>query len=260
MKTAVCAIAAPFERPYLEEWIKWNVEVLKFSEVLLYANNWNEDTDWSFISHYPVKVITFDGQVQQLNAYNDCLRKFSNEFDFIAFFDCDEFLVLKEDAYISQFLKRCEQFKCICVNWKLFGSNGLEKYEDKPVVQRFTRSQLGTNEHIKTIVNTKLDTEIAVKFKNPHFTNVPSVAPDKKRLVVGPFNYDGDDKIAYLAHFCTKSREECWKRRSMNCADTGKPREDIAKFFNEHNRNDVENLDLCDKLPVVFNFMEESFI
>lgn len=75
---------------------------------------------------------------------------------------------------------------------------------------------------------------------HPGFT----VTLDKTRTVGGPFNPYGNDDIAYIGHFITKSEEECRDRRSRKRADTAVPREEgWEKFFNMHDKNDVLNLD-----------------
>lgn len=246
MRTAVVCIASPLEERYLKEFVSWHIDVLKFDKVFIYANDWQEDTDWTFLGQYlyNIAIIRMDGPCMQLNAYNDFINIFGSGFDWAAFIDVDEFIYLRKDASISSFLKRYDDAIALALNWKLFGSSGKEHYEDLPVIQRFTMSQIGVNQHVKTFVNLKFRNNI--KFLNPHFVNALAYSPERLP-VIGPFNKIGTDEIAYIAHYITKSKEECVERRQYRRADCGLPRENLEDFFKEHNRNEVNTNDLYEK-------------
>lgn len=251
MKTAVVTIASPLEKRYLKEFVAWHIDVLKFNKVFIYANDWPIETSWSFLGEYAyaVCIIRIGGLCQQLNAYNDFINVFGAGFDWAAFIDVDEFICLKKDTGISQFLAKYDNANAVAVNWKLFGSNGKEHYEDLPVIQRFTKSQIGVNQHVKTLVHLSRQRQ-GMMFFNPHFANAIAATPEGLP-VAGPFNPRGTDNIAYIAHYATKSKDECFERRSYRRADTGIPRDNLEAFFEEHNRNDVDNYDLQEKFSKI---------
>jgi glycosyltransferase involved in cell wall biosynthesis len=62
-----------------------------------------------------------------------------SEVDWLAFFDADEFLVLRADASIAAFLSRFDAgVGAIAFNWTVFGSGGHDRYRPVPVTERFT--------------------------------------------------------------------------------------------------------------------------
>lgn len=93
-----------------------------------------------------------------------------------------------------------------------------------------------------------------VMFICPHFVGIAmrayfTIRADLLAYSMGPFAkvddwLSRDYKMPYIAHYITKSKEECFERRSGARADTPTPREDIEGFWNEHNINEVENFDV----------------
>ena len=55
-----------------------------------------------FIEQGYVLYHTIKGKAQQFNAYNDALKKYTHEFKYMAFIDCDEYLLS------IQYLQRIE--------------------------------------------------------------------------------------------------------------------------------------------------------
>ena len=144
----------------------------------------------------------------------------------------------------------------LSVNWRLFGSNGIEKVDDIytpdpwyitdrfDVIERFQKCEKVLNHHVKQIIHLKMyrdnNAELP-QFANPHFTNNCSFSTDGYP-VVGPFNETRLDEVheIELNHYITKSREECRIRRSYKRADTGFTREEgWESFFAAHDKNDI---------------------
>ena len=62
--------------------------------------------DWDCnIINEKVTIIKFDGKCKQIDAYNDFIYKYSVNYDWCAFFDMDEFIVLKKSKTINDFLQ-----------------------------------------------------------------------------------------------------------------------------------------------------------
>ena len=70
----------------------------------------------------------------------------------------DEFFVPIRDRSIKDFIARCagrDDVGAIAVNEKYFGSSGQDRYEDHPVIERFTRCAMPRFDghlHIKTLI------------------------------------------------------------------------------------------------------------
>lgn len=250
MKLALIAIARN-EDHYLKEWYEYHHKI-GFDEIYVYENNWRYNGE---VPSY-VHLIEWDGMCQQLPAYDDFIENKSHNFDWGIFMDCDEFLTPIGFKDARELFESCNHRYAIGLNWKLFGSNGLEKADySKGVIERFTKSQIGYNQHIKTALNfTKLRKDMIiddVKFICPHCIglslryNITS-SYDGRYFITGPFApiYGNPTNVPYIAHYVTKSREEFVERRTVVRADTPTPREDLDDFWKEHNVNEVENLDV----------------
>lgn len=195
MKTALVAIAKN-EDLYIQEWIDYHFK-LGFDDIIIYQNNWRcKDKDPQ------VKWLELDGDCKQLEAYNNALDKFCEQYDWMAFFDIDEFLCLKEDPTLDSFLSRYDDMYSVCVNWRLFGDNGLQTFDtsNTSCLKRFTKCQRVLNKHVKTIVHTSLCHNI-LRFVNPHCTHGSlwgevACSTAKTHYVHGPFNEGNKREIA----------------------------------------------------------------
>lgn len=173
-KIALCCIAKT-EEQYIDEWIEYNIK-LGFDHIYVYENDWNYP-----INNPKVTIIPYPGKIQQLAAYNHCLRTYKNRYNYIAFFDCDEFLVLKKHA--------------IGINWQFYGANGCVSRNTlypKSLLKQFLHRQKGVNRHVKVIVNTKSNANF---YQNPHCVNVSAIDTNGK-IFLGPFNDNGPVNVA----------------------------------------------------------------
>jgi hypothetical protein len=88
MKVALVCVAK-WEDYYLKEWLDYN-EKLGFDKVIMYQNEWRTE-----LEHPILEKRISDGRSIQVPTYNHFLNT-EREYDWVAFFDCDEFLVLKK--------------------------------------------------------------------------------------------------------------------------------------------------------------------
>ena len=180
--------------------------------------------------------------------------------DNCAFIDLDEFIKVRSGRKLSEILAKYNKAPALCINWRLFGSSGIEKVEDAydpdpldittrySVLDRFTKCEKVLNQHVKQIVNLNYFRGLnrLPEFLNPHFTNFGAVNL-QGQFVFGPFNQTNLTNVqeVELNHYITKSKEECRIRRSHRRADTGGLREEgWEKFFNDHNKNDIDESEL----------------
>ena len=182
IKVGLCCIAK-MENNYIREFIE-HYKNLGVDHVFLYDNNDTdgenfEDVIGDHIENGYIEVIDFKNRkICQLDAYNDCYKNRCNGYDWVCFFDCDEFLDLRNDKSLKKYLsKKCfDDFEQIHINWKVFSDNGLIHYENKPLKERFTEPapfdaknqySFPENYHIKTIIRT--NTDKTCFFENPHY-------------------------------------------------------------------------------------------
>jgi hypothetical protein len=230
MKVALVCIAKN-EDNYIQEWIDYHKKI-GFDDIFIYQNNWR-----SSIEESNVIKIEFDGDNMQINAYNHFIVTNNLNYDWVAFFDVDEFLVLKKHKNISDFLSEYTEFQSIGINWVLFGDNGLNSVDGEySVIKRFTKRQIGVNQHIKSIVKLNKNLTMTV-----HAPSCFWVDPNKNENR-GVFNHNGDDSIAQINHYFTKTKDEFFEKCSRGRADTPKHITRTIKEFEPHNLNEIEDL------------------
>lgn len=228
MKIALVCIAKN-EDYYLEEWVNYNKK-LGFDDIYIYQNDWR----WNGESEN-VHKIEFDGLNKQRAAYHDFITNYNKKYDWVAFFDVDEFLVLKKHNNIKEFLSDYNDYPAVGINWVFFGDNGHKKIEtETSVLKRFTKRQIKINRHVKCII--KLSPNIRMNIHNPY-----SVWVDTNKFPHnGPFNPNGNDNIAQINHYFCKTIGEFELKCSRGRADTTSYKRTINEFH-EGNFNEIED-------------------
>lgn len=226
LKTLLCCIGRK-ENQYIREFVEYN-KAVGFTNICLYDNNYDGEDDFrdvigDFIDDGFVILKDYrNRQVCQVDAYNECYSEYKDKYDWIAFFDCDEFITFgtPDVKNISEALKdeRFKDFDMIHVNWLMFSDSDLVVNDGRPVMQRFQKyvepidfkrawENVPENFHIKSIVRGGLD---GVVFKSPHTPegvekccdSVGNPADGTKFL--HPYNYS----FLMLRHYSDKTIEE----------------------------------------------------
>lgn len=237
IKVALVCIAKN-EDNYIEEWINYNTK-LGFDDIFIYENDWKCN-----IERDNLHKIQFDGKNAQISAYNDFLKKYKNDYDWVAFFDVDEFLVLKKHNDIKSFIQSYSNYNAIGINWVLFGDNNLQFDGDYSVLSRFTKRQIGVNEHIKSIVKMKENI-----FQHVHHPDHTEIVSPNYNLFDGPFNPNGNDEIAQLNHYFCKTWDEWNDKKSRGRADLPVEHESQIRpdsDFHRHNFNEIVDTSALD--------------
>ena len=231
IKVALVCIAKN-EDDYIQEWIDYNFK-LGFDHIYIYQNDWRYQVDQPNVTK-----IEYDGVGRQNEAYNDFMQERSESYDWVAYFDVDEFLVLKKHFNVKDFINSYIEHNIIGINWRLFGDNGLtEKGDDLSVLKRFTKRGGDLNPHVKSIV----------KVTNPPMRVGIHTSEKENALVVGtngntftgPLNYECDYRIAQLNHYFTKTKQEFIEKVNRGRASINLFRK--IEEFDEHNLNEVED-------------------
>lgn len=227
MKTLLCCIGRR-ENQYIREYVEY-YKGIGFTHICIYDNNYDgeeyfEDVIGDYVEEGYVTIIDFrNRKVCQMAAYDDCYAKFGNEYDWIAFFDCDEFLTFAkpEITSIEQAMSNpaYEGFDIVNVNWMLYTDNGLIENDGRPVLERFTEpmlpfdktpspaSNVVMNDCTKPLIRGGLD-DIKFRVENSlkREKKCCNSVGEKMQWKHGscPFNYD----YMYLKHFSCKTAEE----------------------------------------------------
>ena len=162
MKTAVCAVAK-LENHYIREWVEHQKQ-LGFDTIFLYDNNLTDGETFDevigdYIQSQFVKVINVRGLIDvQTSSYQKCYELNSNKYDWIGFFDVDEFLYL-DGKDIKTFLNNpvFQKFNFIKFHWQNFDDNGLLKPKNNNYsITRFSHPIAVHSQVTKCFIRTKI--------------------------------------------------------------------------------------------------------
>ena len=105
-KNVCLCLIAKNENKYIKEFVEY-YKNFRIDKIFLYDNNdLNGENFQNAINNYIkkgfVELINFRGiSTAQLRAYNDCYKKNKINYDWLIFFDADEFIYLKDFNNIS---------------------------------------------------------------------------------------------------------------------------------------------------------------
>lgn len=207
IKVAICVVAKG-EDHYLEEWLDYNHK-LGFDHIFLFQNDWRTDVERPFLT----KAIC-DGPSIQTPLYSKILQD-NTEYDWLAFIDCDEFIVLKKHNNIKELIEEYkDRTDVIGLNWFMYGNLGIEKRQGNSLIKMFTKRSSQINQHIKVIVNKNVNSAMMY----PHCTYKESMDTNGNKFL-GPFNPNGPTDVAYINHYYGKTKEDWMLRCERGRAD-----------------------------------------
>jgi len=272
IKICLCVIGKN-ENSYVFEFIN-HYKKLGYNHIFIYDNNDINGERFSNILIKEIKIgfvtvidyIGYKGKKNntQYEAYFDCYKKNKRHYDWLSFFDFDEFLELnKKNETIQKFFdnklyKNCQIMK---INWLIQNSpKELLYYEEKPLKIRFNISIYNNpaNKHIKSIVRGNLKGNYWSKWETPHSSSNNFISCSSSGKIVdnkSPFVYPPDYKYASLHHFGKKSFEEyCFKLKR------GWPdKTDNKKYINDLIRMNYNNKDKIKIIKRVFNLTKNYY-
>lgn len=270
-KLLLCCIGK-MENNYIREFVEYYKNI-GFDNICLYDNNdidgeHFEDVIKDYIDSGFVILKDWRGkELAQIPSYTDCYNTYKDEYDWIAYFDIDEFLDL-ECNNIKEFLSydifNDRGINCIRVCWKQFTDSNIIKTDGNYSITKFKDYiQLDQNKYCaqtKIIIKTQLDNHI---FDSPH-----GIIYNKDNHIIC-VNTNGDLckndiiidnptwKNACLNHYRFKTIEEyvlnkmvrLWPTTYMNGGKTGL---NLNLFF-RYNTFSQEKLDYANYLLDKYN-------
>lgn len=245
MNIALCVIGR-YENKYAREFV-YHYKALGFDKIYIYDNNFGNEEHFEQIDPIVEIVDWRDRENAQKPAYEDCYAKHNKEYEWIAFFDFDEFLVIESGEDIHAFMQRYNGFDCLLINWMVMTDNNLVYYDPRPMMERFTEPMpydkhvsynKPENNHVKCIVRGGLG---HITFKNPHrpLTKMRCCNTKAQQCLQKTF-LPYDFSIAYIKHFTTKTIEEWLNNKVVRGYPNGCTMElrekAIEKFFQRNER------------------------
>lgn len=220
MRVALCVVAKQ-ENLYIKEFIDYYLK-LGFNKIFLYDNNNINGENFEKILNKEIKeglirITDFRGMFKpQKKAYNHCYYNNKKTFDWIAFYDVDEFLYISNYTSIQQFLSLPKFDLCssILINWRYYGDNNNIYYNNNPMQERFTEAFQFQDNKIydkylyaasKSIIRGGLNITWDLF---PHYLKNSTVCSQNGTIIENPFDIRPDYTSVFIKHFVTKSTEE----------------------------------------------------
>ena len=134
------------EGPFLLEWIAFH-RVIGVTDFLFYSNDCSDATDTlldklqehGIVAHQPNPATNRNYQMQALKAARR--HPLIKNADWVWVADVDEFLNIHVgDHTIPALIDACQRPKAISITFQFFASDGIETYEDAPVISQFLHS------------------------------------------------------------------------------------------------------------------------
>ena len=274
MKIALCAIGRR-ENRYAREFVEHYL-VLGFDHIFICDNNHDgeerfEDVLEDYIGKGSVSIHGYRNlESVQVKAYTDIYARYGCRYDWMAFFDFDEFLVVNSGtikSLLSKFQKT--DADTVLFNWMCMTDSGMIVDDGRRMMERFTEAMpydrpvqydFPDNNHIKSIVRGGLDK--VVFRKNPHIPDTARCCYTADGVPCNPSPFQPYSfKTAYIKHFVTKTISEWvgnkWQKGAGACSMKKFQERYKDRFFkyNEHTSEkqryiDTYNRNRSDKVTV----------
>ena len=212
------------ENRYAVEFVEYYKQ-LGFNGIHIIDNNYGdeeyfEDVLQSYINENFVVIHNYRNKIAPQNfGYTEVYNKIHNNYDWIYVCDFDEFLTLKKDKTIQDYLSReCfKDYNQILIHWKIYSDNNLVYDDGKPCLERFTKVSKVNNwqiELVKPILRTTIKNPY-IKNTMHHFydensilekTSCNNIGEHVELVECGIVRFNDD--LAYIKHFTTKTIDE----------------------------------------------------
>jgi len=248
IKVAACTTCI-YENQYIKEWVDYNLNI-GIDKIFIYDKNFDDNEHpetelHDLIDLGKVEIINWRDKstCRQYESFNDCFINHKNEYDWICFFDIDEFITFNSNIKLTNIkdylgLPIFADYDVIQINWLCYGDNNLINNEpDKGVLERFinpcqidfkiwhkwTNSFQPYNMHCKCICRTDKnviftqDSHLPVKSENKELKYCTSYGCETTgEMTIVPLN-EKTYTYAYLRHYTTKTIDEFLnKARGIN--------------------------------------------
>lgn len=232
MKTAICTIMKNGHE-YLDEWLTYNFK-LGIDNIFIYED-YDSESHLDICKKYDgvvlksIKdIINSDNKdgLRQLKVCNKWIENYKNQYDWVAFIDLDEFIVIDNGVNLKDFLNDYNEYTGIFLFWKIFTASGHINNPKTPLLDTYTDvyplplPSFLMNHAYKSFVNLN-----KVKKMKDHHTVLDGVNVNKKMN-----NYHILYEKAWINHYFTRSWEE-WVYRFIKRGHICNGNRKMNEFF-----------------------------
>ena len=170
-----------------------------------------------YINNGFVKLLNWRGKKKkQINILNHCYKKNYKKFDWIIFYDIDEYINLRNYSNIKDFLnqKKFQNCKIIYLNWVIHTDNNLIHYENLSLHKRFPKVEYNAiklNKNIYIPVKSILKGHIPnIKINSLHQLNpqIDACNGFGEKPRIDKYFMEPDFTYYFIDHYYFKSLEE----------------------------------------------------
>jgi hypothetical protein len=261
MSRIACVAIVKNEERHIAEWIAYQFAI-GFDAIILMDNLSLDGTKANAVKlaeTHDIRIIdSIDtGETYQRSAYSLAIEKFGAEFEWMAFFDVDEFLVL-DAQNIKLYLKHNLNLAAIGVNWAIFGSSGHKAIPSGFVTENYlhrSAASFDPNRHIKSIIQPRYVQD----FINGHMFKLFEPYQDLEGnpiiwetpgLIAQPPTYRGGK----LHHYFTRSWQNWLDKLNRGYPDLERK---ICEF-EAYDRNEIFDDSARRFIPFIREFLQQS--
>ena len=200
------------EDSFVEEWVAYH-RLLGVDHFYLYDNDPRQPLKHLLAPHLDYVTVrpwliehddrSYPGRNKQLKAYAHCLAYGADQYDWITFIDCDEFVALEQHPNLKAFLSDFEDYDAIALNWHIFGHNGY--YDDPPglIIESLTRRMREPRPRTKSLTRPDAIASIDSAHRCQLKSGRKCVDANKRRY--RDQLYPGKTHIAHVNHYECRS-------------------------------------------------------
>lgn len=232
MKIAICTLMKNGHE-YLREWLDYHFH-LGIDDIFIYED-YNSKSHLDICVNYEHVILdSIENMIEsdktihmrQMLLWNAFIDRYKDEYDWVAFIDLDEFIMLDDGLEIKSFLTSYNDYSGLFMFWKMFTADGRIENPHKPLLDTY-----------KAVFDKPIPCKIQFPFKS--FVNLKSICPRMmcNHEVYGGVDVHGNygthninyDKI-WLNHYFTRSWEE-WSDRFFERGHICTGNREIDDFF-----------------------------
>ena len=256
------------EGPFILEWLAHH-KAIGFTDFLIYSNDCEDGTDLMLdrladmgeIIHIPNPPL--GKKTVQWQALSDvATQPIMKEVDWIYGTDVDEFLNIKVgEGHLNDLFAASPETTGFALAWRMFGNNGINTFEDKPVTEQFVRCAPtgmlwpwraiqfkclyrndGTYEKLGVHMPKKPDHQKLTQtiWRDGSGNPIPSHSPKGSTLIP---TFNDQYTLAQINHYALGSTENYLVKQMRGKPNHSTDRIDLA-YWADRNFNDVEDVSL----------------
>ena len=235
MQVCLCTLGKN-ENKYIKEFVEY-YKKYRVDKIFLYDNNDIDGEKFNdiiekYIDKGFVEILNWRGiEKAQFKIMNNCYKNNYDKFEWLLFYDIDEFIFLKNYTNIKKYLNQQKFYNCgkIELNWIHRVNENLIYYDNRPLSKRFIDKEfniMNNNSKFFPQVKSILKGHIPnINISCLHILNSQIIGCDGHGNIIkskGIKNMHPDYEDYYINHYYGKSLEEFIEKCKKGSAAIGK--------------------------------------